>query len=89
MDLTKGCYIGQEILSRIKTTGKMPRELVAFESETPVNADDEILADKPVGTVTSVAIHPETGKIAGLAMVRQGTATETLATAAGAVLRTR
>lgn len=89
MDFTKGCYIGQEILSRIKTTGKMPRELVAFESETPVNAGDEILADKPVGTVTSVATHPETGKIAGLAMVRQGTSAETLATAAGAVLRPR
>lgn len=89
MDFTKGCYIGQEILSRIKTTGKMPRELVAFESETPVNAGDEILADKPVGTVTSVATHPETGKTAGLAMVRQGTSAETVTTAAGIALRPR
>ena len=33
MDFKKGCYIGQEVLSRIKTTGKMPRHLVRFSME--------------------------------------------------------
>ena len=89
MDFTKGCYIGQEILSRIKTTGKMPRELVTFESEVAVNLGDEILAGKPVGTVTSVATHPETGKTVGLAMVRQGTSLNPLTTASGVALRQR
>lgn len=33
MDFTKGCYIGQEVLSRIKTTGRMPRRLIHFSME--------------------------------------------------------
>jgi folate-binding protein YgfZ len=89
MDFTKGCYIGQEVLSRIKTTGKMPRELIAFDTDSPVNAGDEILTTKAVGSVTSVTVHPETGRIVGLAMVRQGMTAEPLSTSAGVLLRPR
>lgn len=91
MDFAKGCYIGQEILSRIKTTGKMPRELIAFESEGPVAADDDVVAPggKAVGAVTSVTRHPVTGHTAGLAMVRHGTPAEGLATAGGIALKPR
>ena len=78
MDFAKGCYIGQEVLSRIKTTGKMPREMIAFESEVPVNAGDELWHEKVVGKVTSVTRHPVTGLTVGLAMVRQGTPREAL-----------
>lgn len=85
-DFAKGCYIGQEILSRIKTTGKMPREMMAFESEAPVNSGDELVAGKTVGVVTSVTLHPETGEYVGLAMIRQGTTAEPLTTAGGAPL---
>lgn len=89
MDFTKGCYIGQEVLSRIKTTGKMPRELFAFESDGRLTAGDDILTTKPVGTVTSIAIHPETGGTVGLGMVRQGLSAEPLTTATGVLLRPR
>jgi len=78
MDFAKGCYIGQEVLSRIKTTGKMPREMLAFESDTPLNVGDEIWQEKLVGKVTSVAMHPTTGATIGLAMIRQGTASGAL-----------
>lgn len=78
MDFTKGCYIGQEVLSRIKTTGKMPREMIAFETELSVNAGDELWTEKAVGKVTSVAKHPTSGLTVGLAMVRQGAAPEGL-----------
>lgn len=78
MDFAKGCYIGQEVLSRIKTTGKMPREMLAFESDTPLNEGDEIWQEKLVGKVTSVAKHPATGSAIGLAMIRQGTAPDGL-----------
>jgi len=74
MDFTKGCYIGQEVLSRIKTTGKMPREMIAFESDTAVNAGDELWHEKLVGKITSVTQLPTTGLTIGLAMIRQGTA---------------
>lgn len=88
MDFFKGCYIGQEVLSRIKTTGKMPRELIAFETESSLNADAEIWTDKAVGKVTSVATHPVTGLTIGLGMVRQGAAGSPLSVS-GAVLRAR
>ncbi|MBB5033118.1 CAF17-like 4Fe-4S cluster assembly/insertion protein YgfZ [Prosthecobacter vanneervenii] len=78
MDFAKGCYIGQEVLSRIKTTGKMPRELISFESAAAVQAGDELWLEKAVGTVTSVTQHPVTGRSIGLAMIRQGTAKESL-----------
>lgn len=78
MNFTKGCYIGQEVLSRIKTTGKMPREMIAFESNVAVNAGDELWIDKAVGKVTSVTKHPATGQTIGLAMIRQGSAPDAL-----------
>ncbi len=88
MDFFKGCYIGQEVLSRIKTTGKMPREMIAFETEAAVHVGDEIWTDKAVGTVTSVTTHPVTGFTVGLGMVRQGAADSPLSVS-GAVLRRR
>ncbi|OYW75266.1 MAG: hypothetical protein B7Z37_14015 [Verrucomicrobia bacterium 12-59-8] len=78
MDFSKGCYIGQEVLSRIKTTSKMPREMIAFESDVVVNAGDELWHEKALGKVTSVTQHPATGLTIGLAMVRQGTAQQGL-----------
>lgn len=74
MDFNKGCYIGQEVLSRIKTTGKMPREMIAFASDGDISVGDEIHADKVVGKVTSADRHPVTGQSIGLGMVRQGAA---------------
>ncbi|MFN0078655.1 MAG: YgfZ/GcvT domain-containing protein [Prosthecobacter sp.] len=76
MDFAKGCYIGQEVLSRIKTTGKMPRELIAFETAVVVNVGEELWTEKAVGKITSIAKHPVTGLTTGLAMVRQGTTQE-------------
>jgi folate-binding protein YgfZ len=83
MSFTKGCYIGQEILSRIKTTGKMPRTLVAWEADAPETAvaeGDEFYvtgetgAPVTVGNVTSVTRHPLRGVATGLAYVRQAAA---------------
>lgn len=88
MDFAKGCYIGQEVLSRIKTTGKMPRELIAFESDATVQAGDEIWHEKAVGKVTSVTQHPVTGLKVGLGMVKQGTSSNSL-TIAGTLLKRR
>lgn len=78
MSFTKGCYIGQEILSRIKTTGKMPRQLIAWSSaEGSSIVAGESLQDsegKEVGQVTSVTEDPENGGSAGLAYVKQSSA---------------
>ncbi len=89
MDFSKGCYIGQEILSRIKTTGKMPREMIAFESDAEVAAGTELMAGKPAGVVTSATLHPLIGKTVGLAMVRHGTPADAMATVSGVAIRRR
>ncbi len=86
MDFSKGCYIGQEVLSRIKTTGRMPRKLVRFSVEDPSfrmrasEASDvswrlwirSADALKEVGSVTSACLHPALDRVVGLAYVRQG-----------------
>ncbi|MCX6854776.1 MAG: hypothetical protein NTV80_07710 [Verrucomicrobia bacterium] len=79
MSYSKGCYIGQEILSRIKSSGKMPRELIAWESlgGGPIQAGDAIsLAGKVIGTITSQTRHPVSGHQQGLGFVRQGSASQ-------------
>jgi len=76
VSFNKGCYIGQEIISRIKLTGKMPRTLVGWESDgAPVAGQALHSAEDPgktVGIITSVAADPGTGVARGLAYVRQG-----------------
>lgn len=73
MSYTKGCYIGQEILSRIRTTGKMPRSLLLWESDQQVSAGDEVFLDgRTVGAVTSATGAPGGAGTCGLAFVRQG-----------------
>ncbi|MDH4475508.1 MAG: hypothetical protein QE274_03465 [Verrucomicrobiaceae bacterium] len=79
IDYSKGCYIGQEVISRIRTSRKMPRELVGWR----LNGGGEVEAGEQVvlpgdggrilGGVTSVVVEPETGLAAGLAYVKLGT----------------
>lgn len=73
MDFTKGCYIGQEVLSRIKTTGKMPRVMIALEGGEPLKRGDTLWTDKQAGGITSATLHPVTGRWVALAILRQGT----------------
>jgi folate-binding protein YgfZ len=64
----KGCYIGQEVLSRLKTVGKVNRRLAALlvEPETEAGAALE-LDGKPAGKLTSIAPWPnESGLHAAL-----------------------
>jgi folate-binding protein YgfZ len=86
MSYTKGCYIGQEILSRIRSTGKMPRTLLHWQSGEAVSVgDDLLLEDKMVGRITSVTKHPVQPGCVGLAYVKQG-AHGAFHTASGATL---
>ena len=84
MDFSKGCYIGQEVLSRIKTTGKMPRVLVRWNlrsaekiviqqtNHVRLHARSEDGSPKEIGTVTSACVHPSLDRCMGLGYVRQG-----------------
>ena len=66
----KGCYIGQEVLSRIKTAGKVNRRLAKFAVPSGVKAGDELRApgaEKLAGVLTSVsAVADEAGDFAAL-----------------------
>ncbi|MCW1887252.1 hypothetical protein OKA04_21115 [Luteolibacter flavescens] len=55
----KGCYIGQEVLSRLKTVGKVNRRLAALLVEPGIAPGTEMELDgKPAGTLTSIAPWP-------------------------------
>jgi folate-binding protein YgfZ len=60
LNFTKGCYIGQEIVERIRSRGAVHRKLTGFSVEGPAPAPgSKIQADgKDVGEVTSVACLP-------------------------------
>lgn len=58
----KGCYIGQEVLSRIKTAGRLNRRLAAFLVDPDAVAGDLLVnSDRPAGQLTSVAPWPNEG----------------------------
>ncbi len=75
MSFSKGCYVGQEVLSRIKSTGRMPRELGVWTAESgePLAGAELWLPDGTrAGVITSVARHPLEERLHGLAYLRQG-----------------
>jgi aminomethyltransferase len=59
VSFTKGCYLGQEIVERIRARGHVNRKLERFESAAPEGAE-----------VVSSVVSPATGKTVGLAWVR-------------------
>lgn len=59
VSFTKGCYIGQEIIARMESRGKLARRLVHFHAAAPLAAGAEIMAqDRRVGVLTSAAFGP-------------------------------
>jgi aminomethyltransferase len=70
VSFTKGCYIGQEIIARMESRGRLAKELLGVRAEEAMSARDVVVQDgRPVGTVTSAARSPRLGAIA-LASVR-------------------
>ena len=56
---TKGCYTGQEVISRIRSAGKTNRHLVLLELDESSSIGAPLLcegstAEKPAGTITSL-----------------------------------
>ena len=69
----KGCYIGQEIVARMKYRGHPNRLLRGFEimSDTPPQSGDHLLdGDKEIGWITSAVVSPTLGKTIGIGYVR-------------------
>jgi folate-binding protein YgfZ len=70
---SKGCYVGQEIVARLRARGQVNHLLVGLRLESPTlpMADTKLMAEGRVtGEVTSVALSPTEGPIA-LGFVRR------------------
>lgn len=71
---TKGCYLGQEIIVRIKHRGHVAKKLTGlrFASEQPVELGTLIRSteDKEIGRVTSATFSPKLGTTVGLGYLR-------------------
>jgi aminomethyltransferase len=70
---SKGCYIGQEIVERIRTQARVTKLLISLDIETsePPQAGTKIEADgKEMGTITSAAYSPARGKVAAIGILR-------------------
>ena len=79
VDFDKGCYVGQEVVSRMQHRGLARSRVVPVTYDTPPTQGTAVRAgDKPVGTIGSVAAGH------GLALVRLDRVAEALA--AGLVL---
>ena len=69
----KGCYIGQEIVARMKYRGHPNRLLRGFEiaSDTPPQKGGLLFdGDKEIGWITSGVVSPTLGKTIGMGYVR-------------------
>jgi glycine cleavage system T protein len=74
ISFTKGCYIGQETVARIRTYGHVNRSLVGLKlAAGPVSAGTKVRRDgKEIGHVTSSVMSPLLGGAIALAYVRRG-----------------
>ena len=57
LNFTKGCYIGQEIVERIRSRGTVHRMFTGFSLSAPVSKGAKVIdpSGKEVGEITSVA----------------------------------
>jgi folate-binding protein YgfZ len=72
VSFTKGCYVGQEIIVRIKHRGHVAKKLTGlrFEMDRRIEPGTILKAEgKEIGRVTSTAVSPKVGSI-GLGYVR-------------------
>lgn len=73
VSFTKGCYLGQEVVERIRSRGHVNKKLVGLsvEGQESVSRGDVVFADKPVGTITSSVHSPALGKPVALGYVHR------------------
>lgn len=75
LNFEKGCYVGQEVIARIKWRGHVNRHLCLVEVEGSVlpAAKDKIFAsDRETGYITSSVFSYERNRIIALAYLRRG-----------------
>lgn len=72
LNFTKGCYIGQEIVERIRARGAVHRTFIGFEIEGEASAGTKIQSEgKEVGEISSVLASPFQGRRLGVGFLRR------------------
>jgi tRNA-modifying protein YgfZ len=74
VNFSKGCYIGQEIVERVRSRGLVHRLLAGVEIESSAVPEPETRVfhgDQNAGKMTSAAFSPALGKVVGMAYVRR------------------
>ena len=74
VSFTKGCYLGQELVARIDSRGRVNRNLRGvriLEGPIPPAGSQAVLGGKTVGTLTSAAKSPELQAPIALALIRR------------------
>jgi aminomethyltransferase len=73
LNFNKGCYIGQEIVERIRSRGHINRMLVGLRidsTQAPAAGAKLTAGGAEVGEITSAAFSPALGKVVALGYVR-------------------
>jgi folate-binding protein YgfZ len=83
IDYHKGCYIGQEVISRLKSVGHVNRELTGFVSEdggllAPGMAIFAPDSERPIGSLTSAAFSFALEKPVALGYLKRGSSSADL-----------
>lgn len=82
IDFSKGCFLGQESVAKVRNLGHPPRVLLHVRSGAPIARGARVVAGATVvGEVTSAAKDPD--GVAAIVRVRWDAASEQLATDAG------
>jgi aminomethyltransferase len=91
LNFTKGCYIGQEIVERIRARGNVHRAFMGFEIEGPAPAPGTKIQSggKDVGEITSVSSAPLKNKRLALGYLRKEAAAAEALTAGETTVKPR
>lgn len=86
IDLTKGCFLGQESVAKVRNLGHPPRLVMALSTEAAASPGDEVFSEGDgVGEITS-AVRLD-GVTRAIARVRWNSARAELTLASGSLLR--
>lgn len=73
LHFSKGCYLGQEIVERVRSRGQIHRVLmpVLLETKTPPTSGSKLqIGEAPAAEITSAAYSPALDRVVALAYVR-------------------
>jgi aminomethyltransferase len=74
VSLSKGCYVGQEVVTRIEHQGHLNKKLcglVLDKVAEPARGATILLGDRKVGQVTSAVLSPALGRVIALGYLRR------------------